>query len=83
MAIHPYTAEQVETIADMRAAFRSGAARAWRKGTRTPQLEVAAKAECHWTTVSKAELGERVPRGDLALRFAPIYAELAVASEAS
>jgi DNA-binding XRE family transcriptional regulator len=72
------TTEEIEAVVAWRAAFRDGVARKIREATEPPttQSEVAKEAGCHWTTISKAERGERVPRAELTLRLADVYARL-------
>lgn len=67
------TLEELEEIGAIRALLQSGAAKAIRQRAVGTQLEIATAAGCHWTTVSKLEAGQRVPRSVLALRLAEIY----------
>lgn len=71
------TAEQrVLAVAQVRADAASGRAREIRERARLSQQEVADALRVHWTTVAHWEAGRRVPRGDVAARYAELLWQL-------
>lgn len=62
-----------------RAALRSGGAANLRVAAGLSQGEVAAAVGVTTSAVSKWEAGQRIPRGEIAMRYARFLAELAPA----
>lgn len=63
------TKPRLEELAEIRALVRSGGARTLREDLGLTLADTAAAVGVGTSTVSRWELGQRIPRGDAALRY--------------
>jgi DNA-binding transcriptional regulator YiaG len=69
-------AQDLATVTWVRSLARSGAARSIREAAAVSLPELAASIPCAVSTLWRWEQGQRVPRVDLALRYAATLAAL-------
>ncbi len=73
----PISAAELVELSEVRAFARSGAARAIRLAAQVSLSELAEAAGVSLSTIHKWEAGERVPRGQAALRYKRLLDQLA------
>ncbi len=71
------THHDLQALTTMRAALTSGEAEALRRRAGLSRAELGAAVGVSREAVQKWELGDRIPRGDAALRYARLLARLA------
>jgi DNA-binding transcriptional regulator YiaG len=77
-------ATQAERLQALRELTTSGKAREIREAARLTESEIARSVGAHYSSVSRWESGERMPRGQVAFRYAALLERLAKAkAEAS
>lgn len=72
-----------EELQQLRELTSNGGARAIRESARLSQADVALSVQTDPSTIARWERGERLPRGDAAVRYARLLARLAKATTAA
>jgi DNA-binding transcriptional regulator YiaG len=70
---------KAERLQALRELTTSGKAREIREAARLTESEIARSVGTHYSTVSRWESGQRLPRGEAALRYAALLDRLAKA----
>lgn len=70
------TSDDLDQLVTMRQLVRTGDARQLRQGAGLSRRELAASVGVTVSTLTKWELGQRVPNGDAALRYARVLGRL-------